>query len=55
LEGIRKAGKTKIYELNEQQQGEWRTALLPVQKDMEGRIGKEIIDAIKKAAAMASK
>jgi C4-dicarboxylate-binding protein DctP len=55
LEGIRKAGKTKIYELNEQQQGEWRKALLPVQKEMEGRIGKEIIEAIKKEAAIASK
>jgi C4-dicarboxylate-binding protein DctP len=48
---IKKAGKTKVYELTAAEQAEWKKALLPVQKDMEGRIGKDLIDAINKATA----
>lgn len=48
---IRKAGKTKIYELTAAEKAEWQKALMPVQKDMEGRIGKELIEAINKATA----
>jgi C4-dicarboxylate-binding protein DctP len=48
LEGIRKAGKTKILELTDAQRMLWRKALLPVHKQMEGRIGKETIDAVDK-------
>ena len=50
MAAVRKSGKTKIYELTEQEQAEWRKALLPVQKEMEGRIGKDLIDAINKEA-----
>jgi C4-dicarboxylate-binding protein DctP len=46
LEAIRKTGKTKIYTLTPQEQADWRRALLPVQKQVEGRIGKDLIDAI---------
>ena len=46
LEAIRKTGKTKVYTLTPQEQADWRRALLPVQKQMEGRIGKGLIDAI---------
>ena len=46
LEAIRKTGKTKVYTLTPQEQADWRRALLPVQKQMEGRIGKDLIDAI---------
>jgi C4-dicarboxylate-binding protein DctP len=46
LEAIRKTGKTKVYTLTPQEQAEWRQALLPVQKQVEGRIGKDLIDAI---------
>ena len=46
LEAIRKTGKTKIYTLTPQEQAAWRQALLPVQKQVEGRIGKDLIDAI---------
>jgi len=46
LELIRKTGKTKVYTLTPQEQADWRRALLPVQKQMEGRIGKDLIDAI---------
>ncbi len=51
LEAIKKAGKTEIYTLSVKEQAEWRKALLPVQKDMESRIGKDLISAINKEAA----
>ena len=51
LEAIKKTGKTQIYTLTLQEQAEWRKALLPVQKAMEGRIGKELISAINKESA----
>ena len=51
LEAIKKTGKTDIYTLSVKEQAEWRKALLPVQKDMEGRIGKDLISAINKEAA----
>ncbi|MYM88011.1 DctP family TRAP transporter solute-binding subunit [Rugamonas sp. FT82W] len=51
LEAIKKAGKTTIYTLSVKEQADWRKALLPVQKDMEGRIGKDLISAINKEAA----
>lgn len=50
MAAVRKSGKTKIYELTDQEQAEWRKVLLPVQKEMEGRIGKDLIDAINKEA-----
>jgi C4-dicarboxylate-binding protein DctP len=43
LDAIRKAGKTTIYNLNPQEQAAWRKALLPVQKQMEERVGKDLI------------
>ena len=51
MEAIKKAGKTEIYTLSAKEQAEWRKVLLPVQKDMEGRIGKDLIQAINKEAA----
>jgi C4-dicarboxylate-binding protein DctP len=51
MDAIRKTGKTAIYNLTPQQQAEWRKALLPVHKQMESRIGKELIDAINKEAS----
>ncbi|SFL47860.1 TRAP transporter substrate-binding protein [Rugamonas rubra] len=51
LEAIKKTGKTAIYTLSVKEQAEWRRLLLPVQKDMEGRIGKDLISAINKEAA----
>jgi C4-dicarboxylate-binding protein DctP len=53
LDAIRKAGKTTIYTLTPQEQAAWRKVLLPVQKQMEGRIGKELIDSINKVTAQA--
>jgi C4-dicarboxylate-binding protein DctP len=51
LEAIRKAGKTTVYILNDKEKAEWRKALQPVHKEMEGRIGKELITAVNKEAA----
>ncbi|MEO7495696.1 MAG: TRAP transporter substrate-binding protein [Massilia sp.] len=51
MDAIKKTGKTTIYTLSAKEQADWRKALLPVQKDMEGRIGKDLIGAINKQAA----
>ncbi|HYD80882.1 MAG TPA: TRAP transporter substrate-binding protein [Paucimonas sp.] len=48
LAEVKKSGKTQIYNLSLEEQAEWRKALLPVHKEMEGRIGKELIEAIYK-------
>ena len=50
MDAIKKAGKTTIYNLTPAEQTAWRTALLPVHKEMEGRIGKDLITSISKAA-----
>jgi C4-dicarboxylate-binding protein DctP len=46
LEAVRKSGRSKVYLLSESEKAEWRAALLPVQKDMENRIGKDLIAAV---------
>ena len=51
IEAIKKTGKTVIYKLTPVEQAAWRTALLPVHKEMEGRIGKDLIAAISREAA----
>ncbi|KAF3996550.1 TRAP transporter substrate-binding protein [Glaciimonas immobilis] len=51
LEAIRKSGKTTIYTLTDAEKTEWRKALFPVQKQMEGRIGKELIASVNKESA----
>jgi C4-dicarboxylate-binding protein DctP len=51
LETIRKTGKTTVYTLTPEQQAAWRRALLPVQKQMEGRIGPDLIESINRTTA----
>ncbi|RYE77207.1 MAG: C4-dicarboxylate ABC transporter, partial [Oxalobacteraceae bacterium] len=51
LEAIGKTGKTTVYTLTPEQQAAWRRALLPVQKQMEGRIGPDLIEAINRTTA----
>ncbi|NHZ38891.1 MULTISPECIES: TRAP transporter substrate-binding protein [Massilia] len=53
LEAIKKTGKTAIYTPTAAEQAEWRKMLLPVHKQMESRIGAELIGAINKTAAAA--
>lgn len=49
MAAIEKSGKTKIYKLSAAEQAEWQRVLVPVQKEMEGRIGKDLIESINKA------
>ncbi|QRX84962.1 TRAP transporter substrate-binding protein [Glaciimonas sp. PAMC28666] len=51
LVAMQKTGKTAIHYLNAKENREWRSALLPVQTQMEGRIGKDLINAVKKESA----
>jgi len=51
LEAIKKSGKTDVYVPSVKEQAEWRRVLMPVQKEMEARIGKDLISAINKEAA----
>jgi C4-dicarboxylate-binding protein DctP len=50
LEKMRASGKTTIYTLTPAETNEWKTALMPVHKEMEARVGKTTIDAVYKAA-----
>ncbi len=51
LEAIRASGKTTIYALTDKEKAEWRKVLLPVHKEMEGRIGKDVIANVNKESA----
>lgn len=51
LAAIKASGKTTIYALTDKEKVEWRNVLVPVQKEMEGRIGKEVIAAVNKESA----
>ncbi|WP_295750591.1 TRAP transporter substrate-binding protein [Undibacterium sp.] len=51
LEAIKKSGKSTVYLPSVAERNEWRKALLPVQKTMEDRIGKELIANVNKEAA----
>ncbi len=51
MEAVKKTGKTTIYTLNDKEKAEWRKALAPVQKQMEDRIGKDLIQAVNKESA----
>jgi C4-dicarboxylate-binding protein DctP len=46
LAAVKSLGKTRVYTLTEQEKAEWRQTLLPVWKEMEERIGAELIEAV---------
>ena len=48
---MRKHGKTEVHVLTAAEKAEWRKALMPVRKDVEGRVGKEVLNAVGKASA----
>ena len=50
LTAIKKSGKAIVYTLSDQEKLAWRKALLPVGKEMEARIGKEVLEAVSKEA-----
>jgi C4-dicarboxylate-binding protein DctP len=54
LAAIKASGKTQIQELSDSQRGMWRTALLPVHREMESRIGKDLIDSVYQATGAPS-
>jgi C4-dicarboxylate-binding protein DctP len=53
LNKIKAANRAQVYELTDAEKAAWRAALLPVHKQMESRIGKDVIDAVYKEAAAA--
>ncbi|CAN5411139.1 TRAP transporter substrate-binding protein [soil metagenome] len=55
LDAVKKAGKTTVYSLTDAEKAEWQKVLLPVHKEMEERIGKDLIAAVTKDAAGAAK
>lgn len=52
MEEVKKSGKTKIYYLTDKEKEEWRRALIPVHREMEARIGRDLIAAVHREAAM---
>ena len=50
LQAIKKLKKVKVYKLTEQETEAWRQALLPVHKQLEGRIGKAIVYGVTRDA-----
>lgn len=46
LEAIRKSSKTQVITLTPQERAEWKKAMLKVHKEMEARVGKELIQSI---------
>lgn len=55
LELIRQTHKTKVYTPNDKEMAEWRQMLTPIQQEMEGRIGKELIQKVNAEAARQEK
>lgn len=51
LQAMKASGKTEFYQLSDAERDAWRKALLPVHQEMEGRVGKELIQSIYKEAA----
>ncbi|HYD60882.1 MAG TPA: TRAP transporter substrate-binding protein [Noviherbaspirillum sp.] len=52
MEAIRRSGKTTVYVLSDKEREEWRKALLSVHKEMEPRIGKELLAEVYREAAV---
>jgi C4-dicarboxylate-binding protein DctP len=48
LEAIRKSGKTQIIVLSQQERNAWKKALMKTHRDMEGLVGKDLLQAIYK-------
>jgi len=48
---VKASGRTNVYPLTPEEQTAWRKSLLPVHRQMEGRIGKPLIDSVYREAA----
>jgi C4-dicarboxylate-binding protein DctP len=53
LDEIKASNRAQVYDLTDAEKEAWRRALLPVSKEMEGRIGKDVIDAAHREAVAA--
>jgi len=53
LDKIKAANRAQVYDLTDAEKTAWRAAMLPVHKQMESRIGKDVIDGVYKEAAAA--
>jgi C4-dicarboxylate-binding protein DctP len=53
LDAIRRAGTTTVHYLTDNERDEWRRTLAPVRKDMESRIGRDLVNAVNRAAEAA--
>jgi C4-dicarboxylate-binding protein DctP len=51
LAAMKASGKTEFYQPTKEELDAWRKALLPVHAEMEGRVGKDIIQAVYAEAA----
>ena len=51
LAKMKASGKIEFITLTDAEKAEWKKAMLPVYKDMESRVGKDLIDSIRKEAA----
>lgn len=51
LAAMKASGKTEFYSLTDAERDAWRKALLPVHTEMEGRVGKDLIQSIYAEAA----
>lgn len=51
LEGIRASGKTEVIELTPEERAKWIAALKPVQDELASRVGKDLIERIRKETA----
>ena len=45
---MRKSGKTQVLTLTPDEKAAWKKALVPVHKELEGRIGKDLIQSVYK-------
>jgi len=48
VEAVRKSGKTQILALTPEEKAAWKKALLPVHREQESRIGKDLIQSVYK-------
>ena len=46
LEAVKKSGKTAVYVPTKEERLVFKKALVPVHQKMEGRVGKEVIQAV---------
>ena len=47
LAAIRASGLTEVHDLTAAERAEWRKVLEPVQTEMESRVGKDLVTAIR--------